>query len=334
MEGLKTSQITEEGLPLVIEPSDSNLTFGMFLKLIKDNQKSIKDKILTHGGVLFRNFPVESAQEFEEVIKTLDLGGFIDYIGGDSPRNKITEHVYTSTEAPPSIKIPLHNELSFVKNHPKHIYFFCEIPPQVNGETIIADARKIYRSVEPEVRDRFISHGLKYVSCYYDKSALMDFINSLQPSHKSWHQVFESESKDDVEEKCRANEFGFQWNKNDWLQISQKRPAVMEHAETKENIWFNQVHLYDFNPRLLGLWRYVAAKIFYMPKHMRLHEVFFSDGTSIPKDDIYHVLDVLDANTIYFPWKKGDLLVLDNVLSMHGRAPFKGKRRVLTAMTG
>ena len=62
--------------------------------------------------------------------------------------------------------------------------------------------------------------------------------------------------------------------------------------------------------------------------------MFFANGSPIPREDLYHVLDVLDANTVYFPWQKGDLLILDNVLAMHGRATFTGKRRILTAMTG
>ena len=44
-------------------------------------------------------------------------------------------------------------------------------------------------------------------------------------------------------------------------------------------------------------------------------------------------MDVLDKNTIAFQWLKGDALVLDNVLSMHGRAAFTGKRRILASMT-
>jgi alpha-ketoglutarate-dependent taurine dioxygenase len=44
-------------------------------------------------------------------------------------------------------------------------------------------------------------------------------------------------------------------------------------------------------------------------------------------------MDVLDRNTVSFPWERGDFLVLDNVLSMHGRATFDGPRRILAAMT-
>lgn len=65
-----------------------------------------------------------------------------------------------------------------------------------------------------------------------------------------------------------------------------------------------------------------------------LHQIFFADDSKIPREAIYHILDVLDQNTVYFPWQKGDVLILDNILAMHGRASFQGKRRILTAMTG
>jgi hypothetical protein len=32
-------------------------------------------------------------------------------------------------------------------------------------------------------------------------------------------------------------------------------------------------------------------------------------------------------------WKKGDLLILNNLISMHGRMPFSGQRLILVAMS-
>lgn len=334
MTGYSTKFINSDLLPLVVEPTDKNISVEQTIQLLKENRAEFHQHLLKYGGLLFRNFPVRHEGNFGSFIQGLGTGKFIDYIGGDSPRNKIAEGIYTSTEAPPSLKIPLHNELSFVKNYPKHIYFYCQIAPQDRGETILADARKVYQSIGKDVKKRFATQGLKYVSRYYYKSRLMDLLNSIQRSHKSWIDVFESHDRNEVERLCRENEFDFKWQASDWLQISQTRPAVMAHPVTGEMIWFNQAHLYDFNPKLLGLMRYVGAKLFYVRKHMRLHEVYFADNSRIPKNDLYHILDQLDDNTIYFPWQKGDVLVLDNVLSMHGRAAFSGKRRVLTAMTG
>jgi alpha-ketoglutarate-dependent taurine dioxygenase len=161
----------------------------------------------------------------------------------------------------------------------------------------------------------------------------MEFINRMKPSHKSWIQVFETENKQEVEHLCRKNEFHLKWLRKDWLQISQHGSAVQTHPETKEKVWFNQAHLYDFNPKLLGFWPYLGARLFYLRKAYKLHQVHFKDGTKIPYKDLCHVLDALDANTVAFPWQEGDVLVLDNILTMHGRAPFSGKRRVLAAMS-
>lgn len=333
MDDFKTVFINKEQLPLVIQPSKESISKAEFFELLSHYKNIFKQKLSKHGGILFRGFPLETADEFAEAIRHLGLGSFVDYIGGDSPRNKINEGVYTSTEAPPAIKIPLHNELSFVKYYPKNIYFFCQIPPQEKGETIVADARKVYDAVDSSVKQRFIDKGLRYISCYFYKSLIMDALNKVQPSHKSWIQVFETSSKDEVEKKCKEHEFEYHWAKNDWLQISQVRPAAMAHPETKEDVWFNQAHLYDFNPKLLGMWRYIGAKAFYCRKHTKLHQIFYGDNTPIPRSDLYHVMDVLDDQSINFPWKKGDFLVLDNVLAMHGRNTFKGKRRVLAAMT-
>ncbi len=334
MEGFNAQFINKEQLPLVIEPEKGGMGKQQFWELIQSKRDYLRKELMTYGGLLFRNFPIENENDFSSMIEQMNLGKYINYIGGDSPRDKIKGGIYTSTEAPSSIKIPLHNELSFVKNYPKHIYFYCHIAPEQGGETIIGDARKVLKAVDPGVRKQFSEKGLKYVSCYYRDSTLMNMLNRFQRSHRSWLDVFEVGDKKEVERLCRENEFTFQWNQNDWLKISQTRPSTIRHPETGDEVWFNQVHLYDFNPRLLGMWRYFAAKMFYCRGHMKLHEVFFADHSRISRQDLYHVLDVLDKNTIYFSWKKGDVLVLDNVLAMHGRAVFNGKRRILTAMTG
>lgn len=332
MERIKTKLITEAGIPLVIEPAKP-MTISELYTLLKDQNAYFRQQLLKYGALLFRGFPVNNPDDFAGLVTNLGAGSFVHYIGGDSPRKIVKGDVYTSTEAPPSIKIPLHNELSFVKHYPKHIYFYCETAPRERGETIIADARKVYATMDDQVRRLFTDKGLKYISRYYYKSQIMNLLNKVQRSHKSWSEVFETHSKEEVEKLCRESEFELKWNKNDWLQISQTRPAVMAHPETNEMVWFNQAHLFDFNPRLLGMWRYVGAQLFYCRKHTKWHEVSFADNSPIPREALYHVMDVLDANTVRFPWQKGDVMVQDNVLSMHGRATFNGPRRVLTAMT-
>jgi alpha-ketoglutarate-dependent taurine dioxygenase len=331
-EAFALSLFGNERLPLVLSPKRP-IAQRDFLEQLQSERTQLRQRLLEHGGLLFRGCPVENANDFAAAIESLGLGTAVNYIGGDSPRTKITASVYTSTEAPAKLKIPLHNELSFVRHYPKHIYFFCEVAPAQHGETILGDARRVYHALDADVRARFIEKRLKYVSAYYGQSRLMDLVNSLQPSHKSWRDVFETRDRDEVERLCREHDFEFAWHDANWLTISQTRPAAMKHPETGESVWFSQAHLYDFNPRLLGAWRFVAAKLFYARRHTRMHEVFHADGSRIARTDLYQLMDTLDANTVAFPWQTGDMLVLDNVLSMHGRATFSGARRILAAMT-
>lgn len=319
-----------ESLPTIITPKNKNISLNEFIQILANQTMEIKKLLLKHGVVLFRNFPIHSSDDFTKVIKTLQLGDLVNYIGGDSPRTKVKNKIYTSTETPPSLLLPLHNELSYVKHYPKHIYFYCDIEPINGGVTTIADARKVYNDLDTSLIKRFQENGLTYISRYHYNNKLLKLLNR---SHKSWVDVFETNNKIDVDKICKENEIIYRWLKNDWIEMKETRSATLEHPITKQHVWFNQAHLFNFNPRLLGYLKYWGTKLFYFQKTTRLHEITFANGRKIPKEDLYHILETLEKNTVSNPWKKGDIMVLDNILAMHGRAPFKGKRRILTALT-
>ncbi|RMX21131.1 hypothetical protein EAS68_05345 [Legionella jordanis] len=322
------------GFPYVIS-FDRNRKFELadLEALQLDSTVNLRQQLLQHGAILLRNFPIHAVYDFSNFIKALNLGTFVNYVGGDSPRNKVTEGIYTSTEAPPQFYIPLHQELSYLSIYPKHIYFFCEIEPEFHGETIIADARTIYKALNTELVQRFQEKRLTYISHYYKENAMMKLINSFAYSHKSWMDVFETKQKAHVEQFCQDNEIEWRWLPGDWIELKHTRPAVMKHPDTQETVWFNQAHLFDFNPKLLGLINFMAASLVYFRRQTRLHEISFANGDKIPREDLYHILDVLKQHSVAHSWKKGDVLILDNILCMHGRACFRGKRRILTAMT-
>jgi alpha-ketoglutarate-dependent taurine dioxygenase len=332
MNTIHTKFINSQKLPLVIEPSGA-FTFEEFLEYLQKNRDPLSKKILSFGGLLFRGFPVSGADAFNRVVDALGFGKPLSYIGGDTPRDKVKDKVYTSTEAPPSFMIPLHNEMSFIKNYPRHVYFYCELPSQEGGETIIADARGVYKSIDGAIKEKFVHRGLKYISNFYGQSWTLDLVNRFQRAHKTWMEAFETNVKEEVEKRCRENEFGYKWTKKDWLQVIYETPSVIAHPQTGERVWFNQAHLYDYNRRLLGFWNWMGTKLIYLRKDTVMHEIYYGDGTDISRKDLYHIMDRLEQETIRFPWQKGDVMVLDNILTMHGRAPYSGKRRILAAMT-
>ena len=59
---------------------------------------------------------------------------------------------------------------------------------------------------------------------------------------------------------------------------------------------------------------------------------FYGDGSPIESSVLEEVREVYRRASVAFPWRKGDILMLDNFLASHGRNPFVGPRSVLVAM--
>ena len=60
---------------------------------------------------------------------------------------------------------------------------------------------------------------------------------------------------------------------------------------------------------------------------------YYGDGTPIEPSVLDELREIYRQETVAFPWEKGDVLMLDNMLAAHGRAPFVGTRKVLVGMT-
>ena len=59
---------------------------------------------------------------------------------------------------------------------------------------------------------------------------------------------------------------------------------------------------------------------------------FFGDGEVIESDVMDEIREAFERETVMFPWQRGDLLALDNMLVAHGRTPYEGPRQILVGM--
>ncbi len=60
--------------------------------------------------------------------------------------------------------------------------------------------------------------------------------------------------------------------------------------------------------------------------------VYFGDGSPIPDDTIARIGEVYEELCVEFPWQKGDLVAVDNMIVSHARRPYSGERKHLVAM--
>ncbi len=58
----------------------------------------------------------------------------------------------------------------------------------------------------------------------------------------------------------------------------------------------------------------------------------FGNGDAIGADVVQAINEAYEANTVREEWQAGDLLLVDNLRTAHGREPFEGPREVVVAM--
>nr|WP_160116176.1 TauD/TfdA family dioxygenase [Legionella busanensis] len=127
------------------------LTFSELLTVLPAHMPTFEQLLLKRGALLFRGFPLKEPKEFVTLIKEMKLGKFANYIGGDSPRSKIMDGIYTSTEAPANIYIPLHQELSYLPTYPKHIYFFLKLSLSMAVRQLLVMQEKFIDNLIPNL---------------------------------------------------------------------------------------------------------------------------------------------------------------------------------------
>lgn len=302
----------DTALPVVVTPTEPLPLAGYQ----DDIDRATGAYLSTVGGILFRGFPVDSAADFEAMVKRIspDLAS---YEFGSTPRSQVHNQIYTSTEYPPHQHIPLHNEQAYTTEWPMKIWFYCAQASPEGGYTPIADSREVYRHVPARIRERFVEKGVMYVRNYG---------NGLDVP---WTKVFNTMDRGVVERFCRAAGITYEWKPDGELRTRQVCQAVAVHPRTNEAVWFNQAHLFHVS----NLEPAVREALLSVVSEADLpRQACYGDGTPIDTAVLDEIRDVYRCHAVQFPWQRGDVLMLDNMLAAHGRTPFKGPRKILVAM--
>jgi alpha-ketoglutarate-dependent taurine dioxygenase len=302
-----------EPFPLVLSPAVENVNL---VRWAETNRGRVEEELLRHGALLFRGFDVPGVERFEEFARALSPE-LLDYLERAAPRVEVGRNVYTSTEYPAEHAIPLHHEMSYSHNWPTKIWFYCAQPARERGATPVADDRKVIRRLDPKIKETFLSKKVMYTRNYGEGVDM------------SWREAFQTDDRALVERYCREAHTEFEWKDGDRLKTRQVRQAVATHPKTGETVWFNHAHMFhisnvapDVRAALLEQFRDED-----LPRN-----AYYGDGTPIEASVLEEIRGVYQEEAVAFPWQAGDIMMLDNFLTSHGREPFVGPRRVVVAM--
>jgi alpha-ketoglutarate-dependent taurine dioxygenase len=304
----------EQTLPLVMEPEVEGVNLVAWAK---DARAKIEEQLLTHGAILFRGFNLDKVSVFEHFVRAVSET-LLPYGERSSPRTEITEGVFTSTEHPADQNIHFHNEQSYTRSWPMKLWFFCMVPAAKGGATPIADGRKVLELLAPEVRERFIEKGVRYVRNYGYGMGL------------SWQTAFQTTSREDVEAYCRNASIDYEWANGNKLRTSQLYEAIVRHPKTGEAVWFEHTAFFHITSVEPVLRQSLLAE--FNEGHLPFN-TYYGDGSPIEDSVLDSIRAAYKQVGVRFSWQNGDVLLIDNMLVSHSREAYEGERKILVAMT-
>jgi alpha-ketoglutarate-dependent taurine dioxygenase len=288
---------------------------------ISDRPAVIRELVDRHlgreGAVMFRGFHKVTSGGFRDFAASFGHQ-MLGYDFGSTPRSRIEEGVYSSTEYPAHQWIPQHNEQAYTTRWPMKIWFYCDLPAVQGGETPIADSRVLYQRLDPAIRRRFADKRLMYVRNYGNGLDL------------PWEKVFQTSDRSEVEAFCRREQIECEWLDCGRLRTRQVCQSEARHPVSGDPVWFNQAHLFHVSSLQPDLRETLLAAVddeIDLPRN-----TYYGDGTRIEDDLLEEIRGLYDELMLRFTWQESDILMLDNMLTSHGRAPFQGPRRVLVSM--
>lgn len=283
---------------------------------IRSNGDRLTSTLQTCGAVLIRG-PRLSDRRLKEIVADLSSDPLTS-VDRSTPRTDLGGGLFTDTECPAGLDVPMHNEQACQREWPLRLLFYCDQPADGGGgQTPLANTVNVTRRIAPDIRKRFAEKQIAYVRNF---RAGVDL---------PWQTVFQTTSKADVESHCRAHDISFEWRSDETLRTRQVCQAFAKHPRNGIVVWFNQAHLFHpsaLDPRTrAGLRETLREDEF--PR-----QVTYGDGSPIADGDLQNIREAFAYETVIFQWRAGDLLLVDNMLISHGRKAYKGQRRVLVAM--
>lgn len=280
------------------------------------NAEDIKTKFKETGLILFKNTGVKCSDTFRKFVSNFDEN-LMEYIYRSTPRDELSKYVYNSTIYPDHKGIPLHSEFSYSIKWNRSIWFYCDKFECEGGETTLCSTEKVLSELDEETKDRLREQGVLY-------RRIMGSGVDL-----NWQEVFQTDDKKAMEAKCDELLLKYEW-KEEQLILESKGLGLVKHPLDNKELWFNQSNL--FHPISLGADIYENLLTYFGDEGLP-RNCYWGNGEKFENAFIEKLNASMDKLSFDVKWNEGDLVWVDNLKFMHGRKPFKGKRKLMVIMT-
>jgi hypothetical protein len=255
----------------------------------------ISDLYKTHGALLFRGFGA-SVPEF---------GAFTSafcptYVANQSAGRMPIDPAHNIRSVDPGVgAFALHSELSREPWTPDVVFFACLSAPSRGGATTICDGVELVRAMPEEVRRGLTGRRLLHLKPTWPE--LLEFwLGTADPS-----------------DELLANP-------------PASCPYQFRRMQGSVIRYFSRPALH--RPMFIDEPAFANFLLFARFTRNRRDYPLLDDGNPVPEPWLQAIKAAGDRLSAEVVWQAGDVLMLDNMLTAHARAPFKGPRKVIVAM--
>lgn len=302
--------------PFVYQCDSRGISIEDTARWVAVRKDELLDQATRHGAVLFRGFPVRSAEDFDAFVAALSIENF-PYRKSLSNAVRInrTERVFTANESPPEVNILIHHEMAQTPIYPRWIMFFCEKAADEGGATQICRSDWLYERLAAEC-PQFIrdceQKGLKYSHVMPGED------DATSGMGRSWGKTLEAGSKEAAEQRLRELNYSFEWLDDNCLRVTTPMlPAVREVAPGRKTFFNQLIAAY-------GGWK--------DSRNDPADAIRHGDGSKLDANGVQKAIDISEELSFEAEWQDGDVALIDNTVVLHGRRPFGGTRKVLASL--
>jgi hypothetical protein len=302
--------------PYVHRCESKTATLNSAVVWVHETRSDLLDQAVQHGAVLFRGFPLKTAEDFDAFIAAFNLPNFpYKKSLSNAVRVNRTERVFSANEAPPNVQIFFHHEMAQTPIYPARIAFFCEMASEEGGATPICRSDVLYNRLSAEfpafIRD-CEQKGLKYTNVMPEAN------DANSGMGRSWKSTLEVETRDAAEARLRALNYSWEWLADGCLKATTPPlPAVMT-TDSGRKAFFNQL---------------IAAYCGWKDtRNDPSAAIRHGDGTKLDGNAVRRAIQLAEELAFDVAWQPGDAVLIDNTIAMHARRTFRGTRKVLASL--
>ncbi|MGI9414785.1 MAG: TauD/TfdA family dioxygenase [Hyphomicrobiales bacterium] len=320
-----------DGFPLVIE-ADGDAPADL-VDAVARNADRVRGHLFDAGAVLLRGFHSASAGDFEAALAALGLNPTGDYLFGIAKRERHSGAAFTSTTWSKRAILPPHTEMAYMRRRPSWIAFYCAAPASRYGETPCFDMAAAYRALPSRLAEL-----LRDATATYTRR--IPKVRGRFGYQRTVAETFGTEDRDEISTLCKDLDVIPRWIAPDLLEAVTHVDAVVRHPSSGAlclNAQFTEPAAFRylfrrFADRFTLSERCLQEALLFGAGLVRggTHQSIRIDGRRLAARDVRTIYDCMFGASAIFEWRRGDLLLLDNIRSGHGRLNVVGPRQILT----